>query len=125
LDTSALSPITDRLRTLCLGLPEAQEREAWGDATFRVRDKIFARVKSGDGRVSVWCKAPPGSQQVLVAADPDLFFVPPYVGPKGWVGMRLDTSPGWDEVAKLVRRSYGLVAPKRLAARLATGSDAP
>ena len=125
MDTSALSPITDRLRTLCLGLPEAQEREAWGDATFRVRDKIFAMVKSGDGRVSVWCKAPPGSQQVLVAADPDLFFVPPYVGPKGWVGMRLDTSPGWDEVAKLVRRSYGLVAPKRLAARRATGSDAP
>ena len=125
MDTSALSPITDRLRTLCLGLPEAQEREAWGDATFRVRDKIFAMVKSGDGRVSVWCKAPPGSQQVLVAADPDLFFVPPYVGPKGWVGMRLDTSPDWDDVAKLVRRSYGLVAPKRLAARLATGGDAP
>ena len=70
----------DRLRAICLALPEAAEKEAWGDPTFRVRDKIFAMVKVGDGRISVWCKAPPGSQAVLVGADPDLFFVPPYVG---------------------------------------------
>ena len=106
----------DRLRAVCLELPEAAEKEAWGDPTFRVRDKIFAMVKVGDGRVSLWCKAPPGSQAVLVGADPELFFVPPYVGHKGWVGMRLDRNPDWREVAIVVARSYRLIAPKRLAA---------
>lgn len=104
----------DRLRAICLGLPEAAEKEAWGDPTWRVRDRIFAMEKSGDGRVSFWCKAPAGSQLVLVGADPERFFVPPYVGHKGWIGMRLDRGPDWDEVAVLVRRSYRLVAPKRL-----------
>jgi predicted DNA-binding protein (MmcQ/YjbR family) len=111
----ARSP-TDRLRKICLALPEAEEKEAWGDPTFRVRDRIFAMEKRGDARVSIWCKAPPGSQMVLVGADPKLFFVPPYVGSKGWVGMRIDRNPDWDEVATLVRRSYCLVAPRRLAA---------
>jgi hypothetical protein len=92
------------------------EKEAWGDPTFRVRDRIFAAAKRGDGPVSVWCKAPPGAQAVLVGADPGRFFVPPYVGHKGWVGMRLDDGPAWGEVALLVGRSYRLVAPKGLAA---------
>ena len=118
-DMSSLAFITERLRVACLALPEAEEKEAWGDATFRVRDKIFAMVKTGDGRISVWCKAPPGSQQVLVGADPETFFVPPYVGPKGWVGMRLDNQPDWKEVSALVIRSYRLIAPKRLAAQVA------
>ena len=109
---------TDRLRRICLALPEAEEKEAWGDPTYRVRDKIFAMEKRGDGRVSVWCKAPEGSQEVLVGADPGRFFVPPYVGPKGWVGVRLDKNPDWDEVAKIVARSYRLIAPRKLAARL-------
>jgi len=106
---------TDRLRAICLALPEAHEKEAWGDPTFRVRYKIFAMEKRGDGRVSVWCKALPGSQEVLVGADPERFFIPPYVGPKGWIGMRLDRRPDWREVAEVVRRSYVLIAPKRLA----------
>ena len=118
-DMSSLAFITERLRVACLALPEAEEKEAWGDATFRVRDKIFAMVKTGDGRISVWCKAPPGSQRVLVGADPETFFVPPYVGPKGWVGMRLDSRPDWKEVSALVTRSYRLIAPKRLAAQVA------
>lgn len=109
----------DRLRAICLALPEAAEKEAWGDPTFRVRDKIFAMEKRGDGRISLWCKAPPGSQMVLVGADPERFFVPPYVGAKGWVGVRLDNEPDWGEVAALVRRSYRLIAPKRLAALIA------
>ena len=108
----------DRLRKICLALPEAEEKEAWGDPTFRVRDKILAMEKRGDGRISVWCKAPEGSQMVLVGADPERFFVPPYVGHKGWVGVRLDRNPDWDEVAAIVRRSYKLIAPKRLAASL-------
>lgn len=105
----------DRLRKICLALPEAEEKEAWGDPTFRVRDKIFAMEKRGDGRVSVWCKAPEGSQMVLVGADPEQFFVPPYVGHKGWVGVRLDRNPDWSEVAKIVTRSYALIAPRKLA----------
>jgi len=80
-----------------------------------VRDKIFAIEKRGDGRISVWCKAPPGSQEVLVGADPDRFFVPPYVGDKGWISMRLDNGPDWADVAALVKRSYCLISPKRLA----------
>lgn len=104
-----------KLRAICLALPETEERETWVDATFRVRGKIFAMEKRGDGRVAVLCKAPPGSQAVLVGADPDRFFVPAYVGHKGWVGMRLDARPDWDEVAALVRRSYSLIAPKKLA----------
>ena len=114
----AKKPI-DRLRKICLALPEAEERETWGDPTFRVRDKIFAMEKRGDGRVSIWCKAPPGSQMVLVGADPQRFFVPPYVGHKGWVGVRLDNHPDWQEVAEIIRRSYRLTAPKKLAALLA------
>lgn len=109
---------TDRLRAICLALPGAVEKQAWGDPTYRVRDKIFAMEKRGDGRVSVWCKAPPGSQEVLIGADPDRFFVPPYVGVKGWIGIRLDHAPDWDEVAALIRRSYRLIAPKRLAVGL-------
>jgi predicted DNA-binding protein (MmcQ/YjbR family) len=111
---------TARLRRICLALPEAAEKETFGAPTFRVRDRIFAMLSRGDdGRVSMWCKAPPGSQAVLVGADPARFFVPPYVGPKGWIGMRLDGGPDWAEVELLVRRSYGLIAPKRLAAALA------
>ena len=95
----------NRLRAICLALPEALEKATWGDPTFRVRDRIFAMEKRGDGRISLWCKAPPGSQMVLVGADPEQFFVPPYVGSKGWVGMRLDRRPDWDEVGALVERS--------------------
>lgn len=114
---------TDRLRAICLALPEAAEKLAWGDPTFRVRDRIFAMEKRGDGRISVWCKAPEGSQGMLVGADPERFFAPPYVGPKGWIGIRLDREPDWDEAAWLIRRSYRLIAPKRLAALV--GDETP
>lgn len=105
-----------RLRALCLALPEAEERETWEKPTFRVREKIFAMPRERDARPSVWFKAPKGSQAVLLAADPARFFAPPYVGPKGWVGMMLAPAPDWGEVAALVARSYRLVAPRRLAA---------
>ena len=81
--------------------------------------------KRGDGRISLWCKAPAGSQMVLVGADPERFFVPPYVGHKGWVGVRLDHEPDWDEVAAIVRRSYRLIAPKRLAALIERREGTP
>ena len=111
----------ERLRQMCLALPETSEKEAWGDPTWRVRDRIFAMQKGNfeGGRPSVWFKAAHGEQAVLVGADPRRFFVPPYVGSKGWVGAYLDgPDPEWDELAELVEDSYRLIAPKRLIARL-------
>ena len=110
----------DRLRAVCLTLPEAEERETWEEATFRIRGKIFAMhiANDGDGRPALWCKAPPGSQTILVGADPGRFFVPPYVGHKGWIGMWLDRRVDWREVEIVVKRSYRLTAPKRIAASI-------
>lgn len=105
----------DRLRRICLALPEAEERETWELPTFRVRNKIFVMQVDRDERPAIWFKAPKGSQPVLVGADGDRFFVPPYVGHKGWVGMRIDKRPDWKEVELLVRRSYLMTAPKKLA----------
>ncbi|MAB12908.1 MmcQ/YjbR family DNA-binding protein [Parvibaculum sp.] len=104
-----------KLRMLCLALPEATEKAMKRGPTYRVNDKIFAMDRPWEDAVSVWCKAPPGSQRVLVGADPARFFIPPYVGPKGWVGMSLGPGVDWDEVETFLRRSYSLVAPKRLA----------
>ena len=108
------------LRRVCLAFPEAEERETWGEATFRVRDKIFAMhiADDGEGRPALWCKAPPGSQTHLVDADPHRFFVPPYVGHKGWIGMWLDQRVDWREVSIVVERSYRRTAPKRLVTQL-------
>ena len=111
----------DRLREICLALPEAIEKATWGDPTFRVRDKIFAQYKVGDGRKSMWCKAPPGVQGILVGSDEERFFVPPYVGHTGWVGVRLDVEIDWDDVADLVEESYRMRAPKRHSALLDRG----
>lgn len=113
--------ILDRLRAICLALPETSEKIAWGSPTFRVREKMFGMYLNnhhGDGRVALWCKSTPEVQEALVAADPRRLFVPPYVGHKGWVGVRLDGKVDWDEVADHVREAYRLAAPKRLAARL-------
>jgi predicted DNA-binding protein (MmcQ/YjbR family) len=103
-----------RLRALCLALPEATEVVIKRGPTFRVDDKIFALDRLIEGRPSVWFKAPAGAQAVLIGADPTLFFSPPYYGVKGWVGIWLDQGPDWGEVKALARRSYRLVAPKRL-----------
>jgi len=115
----------DRLRGICLALPEAIEKAAWGDTpTFRVRDKIFAQYEANhhrDGRMALWCKAPPGMQEMLVGSDGERFFVPPYVGHHGWIGVQLDGEMDWDEVADLVEESYRMTAPKRLIALLGRG----
>jgi predicted DNA-binding protein (MmcQ/YjbR family) len=109
---------TDRLRDICLALPEAEERETWEIPTYRIRGRIFALQSAIDDRDAVWCKAQEGSQELLVQADSDRFFKPPYLGHKGWVGMWLDRKADWKEVAELVTRSYRLIAPKKLVARL-------
>jgi predicted DNA-binding protein (MmcQ/YjbR family) len=106
----------ERLRALCLALPGATEQEAWGDPTWRVRGRIFAMQKGNyeGGRPSLWLKAPAGEQAARVAADPALFFVPPYVGHKGWIGAYLDGPHiDWDRLGGLIEASYLLIAPRR------------
>jgi len=112
-----------RLRRLCLALPEAHEVEAWSEPTFRVRNKIFAMFATasthhGRGRPAVWCNSASSNQSLLIAADADRYFAPPYVGPKGWVGVHLDAGVDWREVDALLHDAYRLTAPKRLAAML-------
>jgi hypothetical protein len=106
----------EQLRAICLALPEAVEKVFGGHdtPTFRVHDRIFAQYEERGGSPALWCKAPPGAQTVLVEADPGQFFVPPYVGHNGWIGMRLGLGTDWDEVTALVHDSYRMTAPKRL-----------
>ena len=115
----------DQLRAICLALPEAVEQSegSVGNPAFKVREKIFAMQHGMDGRPSLWCKAHPGVQAILVQSNPERFFVPPYVGHHGWVGIRLDVEIDWDEVADLVEESYRITAPKRLSKLLATMPD--
>jgi predicted DNA-binding protein (MmcQ/YjbR family) len=112
----------ERLRGICLRFPEATERPFGGHTapSFRVRDKLF--VMTGEDRTTITCKAPPGVQQILVSSDPSRFFVPPYVGSKGWIGVRLDGRPDWGEIAEIAEESYRMTAPKRLAALLDAGA---
>ncbi|HZM32594.1 MAG TPA: MmcQ/YjbR family DNA-binding protein [Acidimicrobiales bacterium] len=114
-----------RLASLCERLPEAQAESSGPDSRhvrYRVRNKNFAYFTDdhhGNGRLELHCKAPPGEQEALVGAEPGRFFVPPYLGPRGWVGLWLDVAPvDWDEVADLLTEAYRLTAPKRLAAGL-------
>src|SRR2546422_3258756 len=110
--------ILERIRGVCLALPETNERPSHGAPTFFVRDKRpFVMVLTdhhGDGRFAIWCAAPAGLQQMLVEADPERFFVPPYVGHRGWLGVRLDRKLDWDELAGIVEDAYAEVAPPKL-----------
>jgi hypothetical protein len=111
----------DRLRRLCLAFPEALEIETWGAATFRVRNKIFAMHAGADDHQgkAVWLKAKPGNQDLLVRAEPERYFAPPYVGPRGWIGVRLGRGTDWRALEELLCDAYRLTAPKRLAALMA------
>jgi hypothetical protein len=117
-----------RLTRICLALPEAAREDAGDHAAFLVRGKKFAYYLDnhhGDGIVAVCCRAVPGDNELLVASDPARFYRPAYIGPRGWVGLRLDGARiEWGEVAELVTDSYRLAAPKRLA-RLLARSAAP
>lgn len=109
--------ILDQLRDICLELPEAHQSEAFGAPTFQIGKKNFAMMHRGrDDRASVWVKAVPGRQEVLVGAFPDRYFRPPYMGHNGWIACWLDDTamPDWDEIEELVTDSYRLIAPKRL-----------
>jgi predicted DNA-binding protein (MmcQ/YjbR family) len=109
------------VRDTCLWLPEAEEFVSHGSPNFRVRGKTFATYAvnhHGDGRVALWLNAPPGSQELHVRAEPTHFFVPPYVGPRGWLGVVLDRGIAWKRVVALVREAYEKVAPAELRARI-------
>lgn len=114
--------ILTRLREVCLALPEVTERLSHGSPTWFVRGKktvaTYVDNHHGDGRLAIWCPAPPGVQGALVTEEPDRFFVPAYVGHRGWLGVRLDRDLDWDEVAGIVEDAYRLVAPKKLVAEL-------
>ena len=111
-----------RLRRICLPLPEVTERLSHGSPAFFVREKktlvTLLDDHHGDGRLAIWCPAPEGVQATLVDTEPDRFFRPPYVGHRGWLGVRLDVEVDWEEVAGIVTDAYRLVAPKALVRQL-------
>jgi hypothetical protein len=117
---SRSNPI-ERLRAICLQFPEATEKSFGGHTapSFRVRDKLFV-MTSEDG-TSMTCKAPPGDQAMLVASDPDRYFVPAYVGNKGWIGIRLGPGLDWDKISEIAEESYRMTAPKKLSTELDQG----
>ena len=116
----------ERLRRICLRLPETTERLSHGEPGFFVRDKkLFVMLDQhhhGAAHVGFWCAAPAGAQEELRAEDPERFFRPPYVGHRGWLGVRLLgeglAEPDWDEITEIVRDAYREVAPTSLSSRL-------
>jgi hypothetical protein len=108
----------ERIRELCLGLPEANERLSHGRPAFFIRDKksfaMYMDDHHGSGRVTLWCAAPEGAQEMLIGAAPDHYFRPPYVGHLGWIGIYLDSDVDDNEVAGAIEDAYLKVAPKSL-----------
>jgi hypothetical protein len=111
-------PPLERVRRHCLALPEATERPSHGAPSWFVRDKrcfvMYLDDHHADGRLALWCAAAEGMQHVLVAGDPESYFVPPCVGHRGWIGVRLDRALAWDEIAGAIEDAWLEVAPKRL-----------
>jgi len=110
-----------RLRGLCLAFPETTERLSHGEPTWFIRDKKTFVTYSNhhhDERLAFWCAGPSGAQDLLVAGAPDQFFVPPYVGHRGWLGVYLDVPLDWEEIAGLLKDAFQTVAPRKLAAQL-------
>ncbi len=116
-----------RLRDICAALPEVSERVSHGAVTFFVRGKrtlcYLTDDHHGDGRLALVAPAPPGVQEELIRTDPERFFRPPYVGQRGWIGLRLDVAPDWEEVAAVIEEAYRHVAPASLVRQLASGGE--
>jgi hypothetical protein len=112
-----------RVRRICGMLPETVEKFSHGEPTFFVRKKVYAMFANNhhkDGHIAVWLPVPPGNQHLLVSAQPDVFFVPPYVGVRGWVGIELDAISD-EDLAVHIREAWRLVAPAKLAGELRFG----
>jgi hypothetical protein len=117
-----------RCNALVAPLPQAVTEDAYGHTGYLLGKKRFAWLlvdHHGDGRLALWVKAPPGEQAALVGGDPNRYFVPPYMGPSGWVGVQLDdaSDPDWDEVAALLEQAWRMNAGKRLSAAYDSGRD--
>jgi hypothetical protein len=115
---SGSKDISAAVREVCLSFPEAEEVPSRGSPDFRVGGKTFATYvvnHHGDGHIALWMHAPPGAQELYTEAEPEYYFVPPYVGPKGWLGVHLDRGLDWRTIAERVREAYVKVAPQRLA----------
>ena len=113
----------DRLRAICLALPEVSERISHGSPTFFIRDKkslvtFHPHGHHGQHGTSIWAPAPPGVQEQVLDDEPERFFRPPYVGHRGWIGVRLDHTTDWDEVEAIVIEAYRVVGPKTLVRQL-------
>src|SRR4051812_7348016 len=108
----------ERLRRICLALPAVEERISHGEVSFFAGKQFVALDDHHHGadRLAFWCPAPAGVQEQLRAGEPGQFFRPPYVGRRGWIGVRIDLDPDWDEIAAIVRDAYRQIAPKRLLA---------
>ena len=119
---AAPDALLGELTQICLRLPDAQRNVRGDHADFRVRGRVFAYFLNnhhGDGRVSVCCKSELAENIDRAQHDPENYYVPPYIGPRGWFGMRLDRgAPDWDEVRNIVENSYRIVAPKTLARKI-------
>lgn len=120
IDSGERDRMLARIRAICLGLPEVSERLSHGAPSFFVREKrCFVMVLTdhhGDGRFAIWCAAGEGVRSMLVGADPDMFFRPPYVGRRGWIGVRLDRGLDPDELTGIIEDAYAEVAPAKLVA---------
>lgn len=119
-----------RIRSICMALPEVTERPSHGAPTWFVRDNSTFVTFWVDGHHDnqfphLWCAAPPGVQEELVRSEPERFFRPPYVGGRGWVGLRVDVDPDWDEIAGVCEEAYRVVAPRRLVAILDESRQGP
>lgn len=116
-DDAERDRVRDRLRELATALPDVHTEDAHGHTGIFLRRKRFAWLvvdHHGDGRLALWIKAPPGEQEALVSMDHDRYFVPAYLGPRGWVGVNLDeaSGPDWGEVAALLDQAWRMVATR-------------
>ena len=111
--------LLEKVRKACLALPETSEKVAWGGPTFRVKDKMFVMYMDdhhGSDMFALWVNADADARDALVKADPARFFVPPYMGPRGWLGVRLDKRLAWKRVNEIIEEAYRRTAPKRVLA---------
>jgi len=120
------NPAIKKLRAVCLALGEVVEKEAWGECTFRVANgPMFAMTDNNhhqSGHVAVWVKAPAMAQEILISSDSKRFFKPPYMGHKGWVGVRIEGNPDWEQLTAILKDGYEMSLPVRKAARSASRS---
>ena len=121
------NPAIKKLRAVCLALGDVVEKEAWGECTFRVvNGPMFAMTDNNhhqSGHVAVWVKAPAMVQEILINSDSRRFFKPPYMGHKGWVGVRLDSKPDWEQLTAILKDGYEMSLPVKKAARAASRSE--